>query len=47
MHRLRESGIVSGQGFLFSQAVPEEDFIQLFRSDLAVGSSQAYMSRKA
>ncbi len=47
MHRLRESGIVSGQGFLFSQAVPEDDFIQLCRSDLAVGSSQAYMSRKA
>lgn len=47
MHNLRDIGILSGQGFLFSQAIPELDFIQLCRTDLAVGSSQAYLAREA
>ncbi|GAA0858240.1 bifunctional diguanylate cyclase/phosphodiesterase [Aliiglaciecola litoralis] len=47
MHMLREIGILCGQGFLFSQAIPELEFIQLCSTDLAVGTSQAYLSRKA
>ncbi|TRY29325.1 putative bifunctional diguanylate cyclase/phosphodiesterase [Aliiglaciecola sp. M165] len=47
MHMLREVGIESGQGFLFSQAIPELDFIGLCRSDLAVGTSKAFLSRQA
>lgn len=46
MHQLRELGIISGQGFLFSKAVPLKQFMQLCQSDLAVGTSRAYQSRK-
>lgn len=47
MHLLRDVGIESGQGFLFSKAVPVLDFIRLCRTDLAVGTSKAFQSRKA
>ncbi len=47
MHQLREVGILSGQGFLFSKAVPEQEFIELCHSDIAVGTSKAYQARKA
>jgi EAL domain-containing protein (putative c-di-GMP-specific phosphodiesterase class I) len=39
LHILREIGVVSGQGFLFSKAVPIDDFIELANKDLAVGTS--------
>jgi diguanylate cyclase (GGDEF)-like protein len=41
LHILREIGVVSGQGFLFSKAVPIDDFIELANKDLAVGTSFA------
>ncbi|MGK0305603.1 MAG: diguanylate cyclase (GGDEF)-like protein [Gammaproteobacteria bacterium] len=41
LHILREIGVVSGQGFLFSKAVPVDDFIELANKDLAVGTSFA------
>ncbi|WJG08233.1 bifunctional diguanylate cyclase/phosphodiesterase [Aliiglaciecola sp. LCG003] len=47
MQMLREAGILCGQGFLFSKAIPEDDFVKLCHTDLAVGTSKAYMSRKA
>ncbi|MFT5924534.1 MAG: diguanylate cyclase (GGDEF)-like protein [Paraglaciecola sp.] len=39
LHILREIGVVSGQGFLFSKAVPIDDFVELANRDLAVGTS--------
>lgn len=45
MHLLREQGIVTGQGYLFSAAVPEADFMTLCASDLSVGTSLAYEHR--
>lgn len=45
MHILREAGIKSGQGFLFSKAVPEAKFVTLCQSDLSVGTSLSLKSR--
>ena len=45
LHILRDIGIVSGQGFLFSQAVPLEEFVALTQMDLSVGTSLAYANR--
>jgi diguanylate cyclase (GGDEF)-like protein len=39
LHILREIGVLSGQGFLFSKALPINDFIELANKDLAVGTS--------
>lgn len=39
LHILREIGIVSGQGFLFSKAIPLEAFVELANKDIAVGTS--------
>ena len=39
LHILRELGIKTGQGFLFSRAVPLADFIKLAHQDITVGSS--------
>lgn len=39
LHILREIGILSGQGFLFSKAIPIEDFVELANKDLSVGTS--------
>jgi diguanylate cyclase (GGDEF)-like protein len=39
LHILRDIGVLSGQGFLFSKAVPIDDFIELANKDLAVGTS--------
>jgi diguanylate cyclase (GGDEF)-like protein len=39
LHILREIGVVSGQGFLFSKAIPINDFVELANKDLAVGTS--------
>lgn len=39
LHILREIGILSGQGFLFSKAIPIGDFVELANKDLAVGTS--------
>jgi EAL domain-containing protein (putative c-di-GMP-specific phosphodiesterase class I) len=39
LHLLREIGILSGQGFLFSKAIPINDFVELANKDLAVGTS--------
>jgi diguanylate cyclase (GGDEF)-like protein len=47
LHTLREVGIETGQGFLFSKALPINDFIELTQSDLIVGDSLAYRSRGA
>lgn len=45
LHMLREIGIVSGQGYLFSKAIPADEFVALTHTDLAVGTSLAYTSR--
>ncbi|GAC13554.1 putative bifunctional diguanylate cyclase/phosphodiesterase [Aliiglaciecola lipolytica] len=47
MQMLREIGIVSGQGFLFSKAIPRLEFVQLYRTDLIVGTSKPFLSRQA
>lgn len=47
LHILRELGIKQGQGFLFSKAVPLDEFVTLAQSDLAVGDSLAYRNRLA
>jgi EAL domain-containing protein (putative c-di-GMP-specific phosphodiesterase class I) len=39
LHLLRELGIVTGQGFLFSPAVPLDEFIQLAHREIVVGGS--------
>jgi diguanylate cyclase (GGDEF)-like protein len=39
LHILREIGVLSGQGFLFSKAIPISDFVELANKDLAVGTS--------
>ncbi|MDC8831498.1 putative bifunctional diguanylate cyclase/phosphodiesterase [Alteromonas gilva] len=41
LHILREIGIATGQGFLFSKAIPYRQFIQLAQSDIIVGGSPA------
>jgi diguanylate cyclase (GGDEF)-like protein len=45
LHILRDIGILSGQGFLFSKAVPLEEFVALTQMDLSVGTSLAYANR--
>ncbi|MCC2604290.1 putative bifunctional diguanylate cyclase/phosphodiesterase [Planctobacterium marinum] len=45
LHILRELGIGSGQGYLFSQAVPMQDFIALLHTDISVGGSYAFTER--
>lgn len=45
LHMLREAGIKSGQGFLFSKAIPEDEFVKLCGTELAIGTSLAYSSR--
>tara|TARA_R110002167_G_C12630958_1_gene647577 strand:+ start:104 stop:1411 length:1308 start_codon:yes stop_codon:yes gene_type:complete len=39
LHILREIGVSSGQGFLFSKAIPINDFIELANKDITVGTS--------
>ena len=39
LHVLREIGISQGQGFLFSKAVPIDQFIELAQREFSVGSS--------
>jgi diguanylate cyclase (GGDEF)-like protein len=39
LHILREIGILSGQGFLFSKAIPLSDFVELANKDMIVGTS--------
>ena len=39
LHILREIGVLYGQGFLFSKAIPINDFIDLANKDLTVGTS--------
>jgi diguanylate cyclase (GGDEF)-like protein len=39
LHILRELGVLTGQGFLFSKAVSLSDFIELASKDMAVGTS--------
>jgi diguanylate cyclase (GGDEF)-like protein len=41
LHILREIGIKSGQGFLFSKAISLLDFVELANKDMAVGTSWA------
>ncbi|NVK55450.1 MAG: bifunctional diguanylate cyclase/phosphodiesterase [Alteromonadaceae bacterium] len=41
LHILREIGIATGQGFLFSKAIPYRKFIQLAQTDIIVGGSPA------
>ncbi|MBJ2137149.1 bifunctional diguanylate cyclase/phosphodiesterase [Paraglaciecola chathamensis] len=45
LHVLREIGVMEGQGFLFSRAVPINDFIRLTQQDFIVGNSHARLSR--
>ena len=42
LHILREIGVLSGQGFLFSKAIPLDDFILLANKDITVGTSFAH-----
>lgn len=39
LHILREIGVISGQGYLFSKALPLNEFVELANKDLAVGTS--------
>ncbi|MGS2719978.1 putative bifunctional diguanylate cyclase/phosphodiesterase [Paraglaciecola aestuariivivens] len=39
LHILREIGILSGQGFLFSRAIPLKDFVELANQDMTIGTS--------
>lgn len=39
LHILREIGILSGQGFLFSKAIPAADFVEFAHQDLTIGTS--------
>jgi len=39
LHILRELGVLSGQGFLFSKAIPINEFVELANKELAVGTS--------
>lgn len=45
LHQLREMGVGIGQGFLFSRAVPMDDFIALSHTELSIGDSLSYRSR--
>lgn len=47
LHQLREIGVDVGQGFLFSKAVPLNDFITLAQTELSIGDSLAFRSRIA
>lgn len=47
LHILREIGILSGQGFLFSKAIPMLDFVELANQDLSVGTSFMRSQHKA
>jgi diguanylate cyclase (GGDEF)-like protein len=47
LHILREIGILSGQGFLFSKAVPIAEFVELANQDLSVGTSFVRSQSKA
>ena len=39
LHTLREIGILTGQGYLFSRAVPLNEFISLAHQDIMIGDS--------
>ena len=39
LHVLREIGIKTGQGYLFSKAIPSHEFVRLAHSDIIVGDS--------
>lgn len=39
LHVLREAGITQGQGFLFTQALPSQKFIEFAQSDICIGVS--------
>ena len=39
LHILREVGVTQGQGYLFSRAVPLNDFIELTNKEIMVGNS--------
>jgi diguanylate cyclase (GGDEF)-like protein len=39
LHILREIGVLSGQGFLFSKAIPIKDFVELANKEISVGTS--------
>ena len=39
LHELREIGILTGQGYLFSKAVPLNDFVELARKEIMIGGS--------
>jgi sensor c-di-GMP phosphodiesterase-like protein len=45
LHMLRETGINSGQGFLFSKAISEDEFVKLCGTELSIGTSLAFVSR--
>lgn len=45
LHTLRQIGISTGQGYLFSKAVPMEAFIKLLETDISVGGSYAFSNR--
>ena len=45
LHTLREIGVKTGQGFLFSKALPLDEFYELTQRDLIVGDSLAFRQR--
>jgi EAL domain-containing protein (putative c-di-GMP-specific phosphodiesterase class I) len=47
LHILREIGVLSGQGFLFSKAIPLKDFVELANKEIAVGTSLVREQRTA
>lgn len=45
LHQLRDLGIETGQGYLFSRAIPKAQFLELLNSDITVGGSYAFANR--
>ena len=45
MQILRNANVLQGQGYLFSQAIPESEFVRMCDKDLAVGSSLSFQQR--
>ena len=39
LHILREIGVTQGQGYLFSRAIPFDDFVQLTQQEIIIGNS--------
>nr|WP_100658457.1 bifunctional diguanylate cyclase/phosphodiesterase [Alteromonas flava] len=47
LHVLREVGIEQGQGFLFTKALPFDEFVQFAHTDISVGTSPLHSQRQS